>query len=75
MPMLEKVGRRIYLLQSYNGERVKTEVERDLKSPQSQIKIICGKCKIGGHIFVHFNEVIRVKDKFEAKVTSVEKND
>lgn len=72
MPMLEKVGFRIYLLQNYDGQRVKTEIERDLKAPQSQMKIRCGACKIGSHIFLHINEVVGVKEEFTTKVEIVE---
>ena len=72
MPMLEKVGFRIYLLQNYDGQRVKTEIERDLKTPQSQIRIRCGACKIGGHIFLHINEVIEAKEEFTTKVETTE---
>lgn len=64
MPMLEKIGLRIFLLQHYNRRQVKAEVERDLNAPQSVIRIRCGACKIGAHIFAHINEVISAQETF-----------
>lgn len=71
MPMLEKIGLRIFLLQHYNRRQVKAEVERDLNAPQSVIRIRCGACKIGAHIFAHVNEVISVQETFTIRKDAV----
>ena len=63
MPMLEKKGERIFLLQYAPGwRRVKTEVERDTTTPYSRVTVRCGACKQGAHHFLHINEVIGIRD-------------
>lgn len=72
MPMLEKIGLKVFLLQFYKGQRVKTEIERDLSSPQSEIRIRCGACKKGAHIFAHINEIVKTEESFVIHKESVD---
>ncbi len=71
MPMLEKVGSKLLLLQHYKGQRVKTEIERDLIAPTNKLTIRCGSCKEGAQTFLHFTEIIRMGESTSAKVVEV----
>lgn len=70
MPMLEKIGLKIFLLQHYEGQRVKTEIERDLLKPDSEFRIRCGACKKGAHIFAHINEIVKMEEEVSVKKES-----
>lgn len=60
MPMFEKVGWRIFLLQHYNGQRIKTEIERNV--PYSRFSIICGACKQGGYNLWYARGTTEIQD-------------
>lgn len=47
MPMFEKVGHRLFVLQQHNGQKIKLEIERNVL--YSRFSIVCGACKRGGY--------------------------
>ncbi len=62
-PMFEKVGTKIYMLQHHDGQRYKTEIDRELNTPYSKIRIVCGKCGKGAQNMLHFSEIVGIKDE------------